>query len=43
MTKYEFENVRARSRAAYLKDGGTLQRLASMDRFAKRRDVACAG
>lgn len=31
MTQYEFEGVRARARSAYLKDGGTLQRLASMD------------
>lgn len=31
MTKWDFENERARSRSAYLKDGGTVQRLIAMD------------
>lgn len=31
MTRYEFDDVRARSRSAYLKDGGTVQRLMAMD------------
>lgn len=31
MTRYEFEDVRARARSAYLKDGGTLKRLMAMD------------
>lgn len=31
MTRWDFENVRSRARSAYLKDGGTVQRLMAMD------------
>lgn len=31
MTRYEFEDERARARSAYLKDGGTVQRLMAMN------------
>ena len=31
MTRWDFENVRARAWSQYLKDGGTVQRLMAMD------------
>ena len=35
MTSYEFDDVRARSRAAFIKDGGTLKRLMAMEEHGR--------